>query len=78
MCSVTIFFSDRLLKISIFLNEKRGAGIVEATPAYDKVVSRLDIRFLKEVFIVLLTEITGIAAADLVHDFFSMLLMPQS
>ena len=31
-------------------------------------VSTLDIRFLKEVFIIFLAEITGIATADLVLD----------
>ena len=40
-------------------------------------VSRLDIRFLKEIFIVLLAEITGSVAADLVHDFLSIFLVTE-
>jgi hypothetical protein len=40
-------------------------------------VRKLDIRFLKEVLIGLLAEITGIAAADFVHDFLSMFLAKE-
>ena len=38
-------------------------------------VGRLDIRFLKKVFIV--AEIISIATVDRVHDFLSMFLVPE-
>ena len=40
-------------------------------------VSKLDTCLQKEVLIVALAEITGIAAADFVHDFLSMFLVKE-
>ena len=77
VCASVTFFFQWTIKDSFFFKKKEGL-ILSKLHLYTIRLSRLNIWFLKEIFIALLTEITRISAADLVHDFLSMFLIMDS